>query len=283
MRDQGRTWTSRRVLRADRLRRPAVLPWLPVFAVWVATLSCSSAAEKDLAEPETSGSTISQPDAAAWASQPDEAAGESSEVNLVAEAKSPTVEVFRSPGDGSAAWTLENPQPSGAPLVFLVRQQRSEWLEVLLPVRPNGSSGWIRHGDVTLSHHNYRILVELDAHKITVYEGAKIFHSEPIGVGTKDTPTPGGLYYTKELIEPVDETGRYIPDGPYGPYAYGLSGFSNVLSSFAGGEGVVGIHGTNDPSALGKDVSHGCIRMSNEGITKLARTLPLGVPVEIRA
>ena len=79
----------------------------------------------------------------------------------------------------------------------------------------------------------------------------------------------------KELLRPPD------PDGPYGAYAYGLSGFSNVLSRFNGGDGVIGIHGTNDPSGLGKDVSHGCIRMSNAGITKLARILPLGVPIEI--
>ncbi|MDQ4133917.1 MAG: L,D-transpeptidase, partial [Actinomycetota bacterium] len=44
---------------------------------------------------------------------------------------------------------------------------------------------------------------------------------------------------------------------------------------------VVGIHGTNDPSGLGRSVSHGCIRMSNRGITALAKTLPLGTPVEI--
>ena len=56
-----------------------------------------------------------------------------------------------------------------------------------------------------------------------------------------------------------------------------------MLTSFAGGDGVIGIHGTNDPSTLGKDVSHGCIRMSNSGITKLAKILPLGVPVQITA
>ena len=71
------------------------------------------------------------------------------------------------------------------------------------------------------------------------------------------------------------------PGGPYGPYAYGLSGFSEVLQEFSGGDAEVGIHGNNDSSALGRSVSHGCIRMSNDGITKLAQTLPLGVPVEI--
>lgn len=69
----------------------------------------------------------------------------------------------------------------------------------------------------------------------------------------------------------------------YGPYAYGLSGFSNVLTEFNGGDGVIGIHGTNDPSSIGRDVSHRCIRMSNTGITTLAAILPLGTPVEISA
>ena len=54
-----------------------------------------------------------------------------------------------------------------------------------------------------------------------------------------------------------------------------------MLFDFGGGDGQFGIHGTNDPSGLGRDVSHGCIRMSNAGITLLAQTLPLGVPVEI--
>jgi lipoprotein-anchoring transpeptidase ErfK/SrfK len=71
-------------------------------------------------------------------------------------------------------------------------------------------------------------------------------------------------------------------NGPYGPYAYGLSGFSNVLTSFGSGDGVIGIHGTNEPWLIGKDVSHGCIRMRNDDIERLAQFLPLGTPVEIR-
>jgi lipoprotein-anchoring transpeptidase ErfK/SrfK len=46
---------------------------------------------------------------------------------------------------------------------------------------------------------------------------------------------------------------------------------------------VLGLHGTGDPSSIGRDVSNGCIRMSNTGITKLAEILPLGVPIEITA
>jgi len=73
------------------------------------------------------------------------------------------------------------------------------------------------------------------------------------------------------------------PSGAYGPYAFGLSGFSDTLTTFNGGPGQLGIHGTNEPSAIGTQVSHGCIRMSNDDITRLARMLPLGTPVQIAA
>jgi len=102
-------------------------------------------------------------------------------------------------------------------------------------------------------------------------------------VHARDTPTPGGLYYKTQLLRPTDAEGRPFPDGPYGPFAYALSGFSEVLYNFEGGEGVIGIHGTNEPDSLGGDTSYGCIRMSNDGIAKLSGTLPVGVPVEIRA
>jgi lipoprotein-anchoring transpeptidase ErfK/SrfK len=201
--------------------------------------------------------------------------------SVVAHALVPELAVYDAPGAAVAFLALANPQPSGAPLVMLVTEQRAGWLHVLLPVRPNGSTGWIRAEQASLVTHDFRLVVELGAHRITAYQGREVLLSEPIGVGTRDAPTPGGLYYIKELFQPVDANGRLYPDGPYGPYAYGLSGFSEVLFDFAGGDGQFGIHGTNDPSGLGHDVSHGCIRMSNAGITLLARTLPLGVPVDI--
>jgi lipoprotein-anchoring transpeptidase ErfK/SrfK len=199
----------------------------------------------------------------------------SNDVSLVAQATVPVIDVYGSPSDTKPAQALHSPDPSGAPLVFLVRRVAAPWVFAYLPVRPNGSSGWFHLADVRLFEHDFRIVVQLRAHEIKVYEGSKVVDAEPIAVGKKETPTPGGIYYTKELLKPTN------PAGPYGPYAYGLSGFSNVLMTFGSGDGVIGIHGTNDPSALGHDVSHGCIRMSNDGITKLAHLLPLGVPVDI--
>jgi lipoprotein-anchoring transpeptidase ErfK/SrfK len=73
------------------------------------------------------------------------------------------------------------------------------------------------------------------------------------------------------------------PNTVYGPFAYGLSSHSDTLDQFAGGDAEIGIHGNNDPSVLGHDVTHGCVRMDNAAITALAAQLPLGTPVDIVA
>lgn len=195
--------------------------------------------------------------------------------SLVAQAEVPRVDVYDRRDDPEPSRSLEHPTEVGAPLVFLVEKERGDWLKVLLPVRPNGSTGWIRADQVSLTEHDYRIEVYLDRHRLKTFKGDDVILSTAIAVGTQDTPTPGGRYYIKELLQPPD------PTGPYGTYAYGLSGFSNVLKSFAGGEGVIGIHGTNDPSLIGQDVSAGCIRVTNKAIETLVPVLPLGTPVEI--
>ena len=200
--------------------------------------------------------------------------------SIVAQAIVPAVAVYPSPPNTGAgaqpALALANPQPTGAPLVFLVLEQQPEWLRVLLPTAPNGSTGWIRRSDVSLSQHDFAVVVELAAHRVTVFKGGTVVLQEPVGIGTGVATTPPGLYYIKELLQPPNR------DTVYGPYAFGLSGFSNLLTSPGGNEGVVGLHGTNDPSSLGTDGSAGHIRMSNAGVSQLARTLPLGVPLEIR-
>lgn len=191
-----------------------------------------------------------------------------------ATARVPSVVVRSSPG-GPQVVELANPQPSGAPLVFGVVAQQGTWVHVLLPVRPNGSTGWVRAADVTVAGVAYRIDVHRGAHRLDVYRFGALLRSYPVGIGTRETPTPGGVFYLKELLRPP------VAGGPYGPYAYGLSGYSNALTSFAGGDGVIGIHGTDHPELVGTDVSHGCIRMRNADITALARELPLGTPVRI--
>jgi lipoprotein-anchoring transpeptidase ErfK/SrfK len=195
----------------------------------------------------------------------------------VATARGDTVQVYADASEAQPTTALDNPNENGAPLVFLVEQTQGEWLHVLLPIRPNGSTGWVKASDVTVADNPYSVDIRLAEHRLVVTKGEEVIADEAIGVGTSDTPTPGGKYYIKELLQPPD------PNGPYGHYAYGLSGFSNVLAEFNGGDGVIGIHGTNDPSSIGSDVSHGCIRLTNEAIDALVPILPLGTPVHIEA
>lgn len=204
-------------------------------------------------------------------------------VSFIAQPTEATVKVHEGPDEASPAteypnpWLLDENPDHTVPQVFLVQDRQPGWVQVLLPVRPNGTTGWIRDSDVRLTPNRFRILIERGAHQITVYDGDRVMIQEPVAVGTDETPTPTGKYYLRVLLKAPN------PNTVYGPYAYGLSGHSEVLTTFNGGDGELGIHGNNDASVLGKSVTHGCVRISNESITRLAGLLPLGTPVEIAA
>lgn len=202
----------------------------------------------------------------------------------VAQAKAPSIDVYASADAADPDRQIVSGVDTSVdtiPIVFYVksRERDADRVEVYLPVRPNGSSGWVNASDVTVRNMPYRIEVGITEHRLRVFRDDEVILDEPVGVGRSEVPTPGGIYYLKELLQPPN------PSGAYGVYAYGLSGFSNVLENFNGGSGVIGIHGTNDPSTVGTDVSHGCIRLQNQAITRMVEEigLPLGTPVEIQA
>jgi len=214
----------------------------------------------------------SQPTAA----QTSQAGGAPAYRNLVAHARRKgEMRIYGRPG-GQVSRRLGNPNADGAPLAFLVRRTRGRWMEVYLPARPNGSRGWIRRADVSLSGNDYSVVIDLSRFRLTVRRADRVVARIPIGVGRAVTPTPTGLYYITELLKQPDKSGIY------GPWAFGLSAYSNVLKEFAGADGILGVHGTNEPWAIGTSISHGCIRMENRLITRMAKTLPVGTPVRIR-
>jgi lipoprotein-anchoring transpeptidase ErfK/SrfK len=198
--------------------------------------------------------------------------------SVVARARHAAILVRRSPSTHSRATRLHERTLGKArlPLVLLVHKRRGKWLDVYLPTRPNLSRGWISMSDVRLARDDFRVEIQLTRHRLIAWDGKHRVATERIATGKALTPTPTGTYYLTDLIRPPD------PKGFYGPYAFGLSAHSPILTSFEGGDGQVGIHGTNEPSALGGNVSHGCIRVRNAAIRRLARLLPLGTPVQIR-
>lgn len=223
----------------------------------------------------------------AAAETPTETEAPATDESWVAQAKDGVseVEVYAAPDDDEPIHRLPNPKPVGVdglgPLVFLVdgTDVDGEWLPVHLPVPPTGSKGFIRADDVDVASHDYRIIVELSNHTLTVTKGGEPVIETEAGLGRAGRETPEGLYFITELLESPN------PDGAYGPYAYGISGFPDdpeIRAEF-GSDATLGIHGTNEPDKIGTAVSSGCIRVHNDVITEMAQMLPLGVPVEVVA
>lgn len=196
---------------------------------------------------------------------------------IVAHATVATVVARQAPSEtADPVADFANPTDRGGPLVFQALGEPVDgWLEVLLPVRPNGTTGWIPLDEVSLTRNPYRIEVDLENYELTITRNGEVELSAPVAIGQGGTPTPIGDFYLIELLQPIQR------NGPYGSYAYGLSGYSDVLDNFNGGDGVIGIHGTNQPNLLGGPASHGCIRVHNDTIELMANFLPLGTPVSI--
>ncbi len=148
------------------------------------------------------------------------------------------------------------------------------WIRARLPILAHDNTGWVPrdalggYGTVRT-----RLVVDLDSLSATLLrDGREIFRA-PIGVGKPSSPTPRGKFYIRNKL-----TGYASP--MYGPIAFGTSARSQILTDWPAG-GFVGIHGTDRPDLLPGRVSHGCIRMRNEDILRLAQLMPVGTPMTI--
>ena len=163
---------------------------------------------------------------------------------------------------------------------LLLEQQRvlvhgTWWVQVRLPLRPAGQIGWVpqRMLGAPQTVHTY-VVVSTERMTLTLYRDGKVVFVTPVGTGKPSTPTPHGQFYIRDRL-----TG-FPPGSIYGPLAFGTSALSNVETDWPGG-GVVGIHGTNEPSLIPGHPSHGCIRVPNSEIVQLGRLLPIGTPLTI--
>jgi lipoprotein-anchoring transpeptidase ErfK/SrfK len=170
-------------------------------------------------------------------------------------------------------WTPEN-YPN---LVTMLEQRvvkSGTWVHVRFPKLPNNTTGWVKRGALGPYHAtNLHVVVNRSTTTLTLdRNGAAIFRTR-VGVGQPQWPTPRGEFYVTERL-----TGFH--DAAYGPMAFGTSARSAVLTDWPGG-GFVGIHGTNAPGLIPGHISHGCIRLRNGAILRLARLLRVGTPLTI--
>jgi hypothetical protein len=170
--------------------------------------------------------------------------------------------------------------PEGTPNLLSVLRTRTgrdgrAWVEVRLPVLPNGTVGWVRRRSLgpyeTVDTH---LVVDRARFMVTLYRRGRIVFTADAGVGTDASPTPAGEFAVRS------ELSRYASPF-YGPIAFGTTARSAVLTDWPDG-GFVGIHGTDEPQLIPGRVSHGCIRLRNPDIVRLAELMPVGTPVTIR-
>jgi len=107
----------------------------------------------------------------------------------------------------------------------------------------------------------YSIIINTSEHTLSLYIDNEFSKTYPVAVGKLTTPSPKGTFKIYSKFR--------NPGGPFGARWIGLS-----INHY-------GIHGTNKPDSIGKDISNGCIRMQNIDIVELYDLMSIGDIVEI--
>ena len=147
----------------------------------------------------------------------------------------------------------------------------SLWVQIRLPMRPNGTTGWVLRRRLG-AWHAVRTALEIDRGSLraVLRRDGRVIWSARVGVGAPGTPTPAGRFYVREKIH------NLRGDPLYGPWAIGTSAYSR-LSEWPGG-GVIGIHGTDRPALIPGRPSHGCVRLRNDDVHRTRAEAPARDP-----
>lgn len=182
-------------------------------------------------------------------------------------------------GSAPTVTRLGTRTPEGTDNLVLVLERQTVggrlWVRVRLPVLPNGTTGWVPR-DALGGYEAVRthLFVHRARRSLRLERAGRTIFRARVGVGQPRWPTPRGRFYVRNEL-------RSFSAPMYGPVAFGTSARSAVLTDWPGG-GFVGIHGTDRPDLIPGAISHGCIRVKNRQILRLARKLPVGTPLTIR-
>lgn len=155
-----------------------------------------------------------------------------------------------------------------------------EWVQVELPVRPNGSRGWVRAEHFNWSTVAHRIVIDVSDRRVTLFDGERVVATTRAIVGKAATPTPSLSGF---LVEKLPNHSQQNASVVLGDWILMFSFFSEALDTFSGGLPRIALHGTHIPERVGEALSNGCIRIPNEVIEIIAQRAPLGTIVEITA
>ncbi|MEO5875136.1 MAG: L,D-transpeptidase [Streptosporangiaceae bacterium] len=180
--------------------------------------------------------------------------------------------VFASPDGAPLAVlpTTELKSPTWVPVIDTI----PGWHRILLPSKPNRSTGWIRATPGGLQHarSTYRIHIELGIRRLSLLNHNSPARAWSVAVGATSTPTPTGRTYLLASLLPEHPT--------YSPRILPLGIHSASMDTYGGGPATVALHGWPDDTVFGRGASHGCVRVPAKALRALAG-IPLGTPVLI--
>lgn len=267
-------------------RRVLLTLILAILALLPACTSAESSSGADPGDPRQTGATGGSGGGGQGSEDGDRPSRMERTVEDIRDGKSAYVVVSRprymptwdelGPKDPDYVFDTRNSDGGHSPMLVAdakIDDRDHAWFEVYLPIRPNGSTGWVSEADVRLQERDERIEIDLSKRVLEHYRDGELLDRLKVGVGTDQYPTGTGTFYVWARV-PFEN-----PNQPYGIFALGLSGFSPVLSDWPG-EGRMAIHGTPYASNRGQAVSHGCVRVYNTDMETLV-DVPLGTPVLI--
>lgn len=268
--------------RGGAARVPGMRPgaWIAVAAAMLVTLPAVGAAQEGVGP--DAGSPVGQTPADQTPAEP-EPTRPTDALTWIGEVLTPVTAREDSDPEADVVTVVQPLAPLGGAITALeVLGSRNGadgrlWVRVLLPKRPNGTTGWVPAERLRLTTTPFRIRIDLGDRMLTLFRSGRPLRRFRVAVGTAQNPTPRGRFALAEIIL------THSPGAFLGPVVMPLTGFSETLNEYEGGNGRVAVHGTSLPELIGTRASHGCIRLHNRDVVRLARIVRPGTPVVITA
>ena len=176
------------------------------------------------------------------------------------------IPVYSSPDGVEPIMTLEGTTILGTvTVVSVIGDLEGERIQVMLPGRPNGRTGWVDIGLVDLYPVDGEIVIDLSERTLT-FSSSETTLTTGVAVGSSRNPTPTGTFFVTDSVKVAD------PHGPWGPRALGLSARSETITEFNGGD----VEQAGEVPWVG-------VRLPTDVITRLHELVALGTPVVIEA
>ncbi len=166
----------------------------------------------------------------------------------------------------------------GIPIVAWLEEvsANGRWGLVELPYTWPRREGWIRIKGLSRDTTRVQVEVDLSQHMVIVRKFGKVLFRAPGATGASYSPTPVGEYFVTDRVP-------FGAGSALGSFAFGISGIQPRLPAGWSGGNQLAIHGTNNPSSIGRSVSAGCVRVSETTLDRLMPLLAYGTPVIVHA